>query len=96
MRLFQFRDLTPIEAYVLALDYDCAAELFELHLQAHGGDPDTLLWRELSLGNLGDTEQSIVGEASALDRKGLVTSDAAGCWVFVTPLGDVTNAADLG
>ena len=88
MRLFEFRDPTPIEAFVLAWEYDHAAEIFQLHLKAHGGDPDTLLWREWPLGDLGEPEQSIVREALALDREGLLTCDAAGRWVFVTPLGD--------
>lgn len=88
MRLFEFRDPTPIEAFVLAPDYDRATELFERHLTAHNGDPDTLLYREWSADNLGETEGSNLREALALNREGLVTCDAEGRWVFITPLGD--------
>ena len=34
MLIFQMRDLTPIEALVLATDYDRASEMFEQHLRA--------------------------------------------------------------
>jgi hypothetical protein len=92
MLVFQMRDPTPIEAYVLAEDYDRAFELFEMHLTAHGGDPDTLLWRQWELENLGEPEQSVVGEAIGLRREGLLTCDAQGWWVFTTPLGSDTQA----
>ena len=92
MRIFQFRDPTPIEAYVLAPDYDRASEIFRFHLQAHGGDPDTLLWREWRLEGLDEPEQSRVREAFELSREGLLISDAVGLWVFVTPLGDREHA----
>ena len=88
MVIFEFRDPTPIEAFVLALDCDRATEIFEMHLQAHDGDPDTLLWRSWLLGDLGEPEQSRVREALALNREGLLTCDAEGRWVFITPLGD--------
>jgi hypothetical protein len=92
IRVFEMRDPTPIEAFVLARDSERAAELFEMHLTAHGGDPDTLLWREWPLYDLGDSEQSIVREALSLHREGLLTCDAEGHWVFVTPLGDQSGA----
>ena len=88
IRLFQFRDLAEIEAFVLAKDCDRATELFQAHLLAHGGDPDALLWREWPHNDLGEPERSIVREALALRREGLLTCDAEGRWVFVTPLGD--------
>ena len=40
IRVFEMRDPTPIEAFVLARVSERAAELFEMHLTAHGGDPD--------------------------------------------------------
>ena len=92
MVIFEFRDPTPIEAFVLALDFDRAAEHFEMHLKAHGGDPDTLLWREWSVENLGEPEEPFVREALALNREGLLTCNAEGRWVFITPLGDDRKA----
>jgi hypothetical protein len=86
--IFQMRDLTPIEAIVLAIDYDRASELFGQHLRAHGGDPDALLYRELDLEHLEDAAREAVHEALGLAREGLVTCDAADQWVFVMPLGD--------
>jgi hypothetical protein len=88
MRIFQMRDLTPIEAFVLAADYGRASELFALHLRAHGGDPDALLYRELELQHLDGSASGAVGEALELDREGLVTCHASGHWAFVMPLGD--------
>ena len=92
MVIFEFTDTTPIEAFVLAKDYDQAASLFEMHLTAHGGDPDTLLYRAWPLEDLGEPEQGVVREALALDREGLLTCDADNRWVFVTPLGDYREA----
>jgi hypothetical protein len=86
--IFEFRDPTPIEAFVLASDYDRASEMFRLHLLAHGGDPDTLLYRQWPLDYLGKLEQSNVREALALHREGLLTWDLEGRWIFATPLGD--------
>lgn len=60
MRIFQFRDLGEIEAFVLAADQDDATELFDEHVLAHGGDPDSLLWREWQVDSLGEPEQSAV------------------------------------
>ena len=87
MRVFQFRDLGEIEAFVLAVDQDNATELFEEHVLAHGGDPDSLLWREWQVGNLGEPDQSAVREALELLREGLLTSDGQGRWAFTTPIG---------
>ena len=94
MRLFEFRDPTPIEAFVLALDCDRATEIFQMHLTAHGGDPDTLMWREWPEDDLGEPERSIISEVLALHREGLLTCDAKGLWVFVTPVGDEAKAVD--
>jgi len=87
MRIFEFRDPTPIEAFVLAADCDRATELFEAHLKAHGGDPDTLLFRERSLADLVQPGRSAIRSALAIKREGLVSCDAVGRWVFITPLG---------
>ncbi|MCH8615907.1 hypothetical protein LZ016_07315 [Sphingomonas sp. SM33] len=88
VRIFEMRDPTPIEAFVLAADFDRASELFGLHLQAHGGDRDSLLYREWSIDALPNPGQSVVREALELHREGLLTSDAVGRWVFITPLAD--------
>ena len=88
MVIFEFRDATPIEAFVLARDYDRASNLFEMHLAAHGGDPDAILFRPWPLQDLGEPEQCVVREALALDREGLLICDAQNRWVFVTPIGD--------
>ena len=92
MVIFEFRDTTPIEAFVLAKDYDRATNMFEMHLAAHGGDPDTLLFRAWPLKDLGEPEQRVVREALAFNREGLLTCDANNRWVFVTPLGDCREA----
>lgn len=92
MVIFEFRDPTPIEAFVLASDYERAAEMFRLHLRAHGGDPDTLLYRQWPLEDLGEPEQRVVSEALAIDREGLLTCDAKNRWVFLIPLGDSRKA----
>lgn len=88
IRVFEMRDPTPIEAFVLATDSERAAELFGMHLQAHGGDPDTLLWREWPVDDLGDPPRNIVQEVWGLHREGLLTCDAEDRWVFITPVGD--------
>jgi len=88
IRIFQMRDLTPIEAFVLAADYDRASELFEQHLRAHGGDPDAVLYREVELQHLDEPANDAVYEALELDCEGLVTLDANRRWVFVLPLAD--------
>jgi hypothetical protein len=88
VRIFQMRDLTPIEAFVLAIDCDRASELFGQHLRAHGGDPDALLYREFDAEHLEDAAREAVEEALGVAREGLVICDAADRWVFVTPLGD--------
>ena len=87
-RIFQMRDLTPIEAFVLAPDYDRASDLFEQHLRANGGDPDAVLYRELELQHLEEPANDAVYEALELGREGLVTCNADGNWAFVAPLGD--------
>lgn len=86
MRIFEFRDPTPIEAYVLATDQESAFELFEEYVLARGGDPDTLLWREWSIDNLDEPEQAKVCEALELKREGVVAQQSVGHWVFVTTL----------
>jgi hypothetical protein len=87
LMVFQMRDLTPIEALVLAVDYDRASALFGQHLLAHGGDPDALMYRELELPHLEDDARNAVEEALGLGREGLVVCDTADQWAFVTPLG---------
>jgi hypothetical protein len=87
MQIFQMRDLGEIEAFVLAVDYDRASELFEDHLRAHGGDPDAVLYREVELQHVEEPGNDAVCEALELDREGLVTCDANGQWAFVAPLG---------
>ena len=94
MRIFQMRDLTPIEAFVLASDYDRASELFEQHLRARGGDPDAVLYRELELQHLEEPAYHAVYEALELDRRGLVTCDVNGQWAFFLPLGDRVKPAN--
>lgn len=88
MRIFQFRDPTPIEALVLASDQDDATELFEEYVLAHGGDPDTLLWRELGLDHLEDDAFAAVRDAMKLNREGLVVFQGEGRLVFVIPVGN--------
>jgi hypothetical protein len=87
VRIFQMRDLTPIEAFVLAADYDRASELFGQHLRAHGGDPDALLYREVGLEDLDEPANDAVYESLDFDCEGIVTCDGNGQWVFVRPLG---------
>jgi hypothetical protein len=88
LQMYQMRDLTPIEAIVVAMDYARASELFGQHLRAHGGDPDALLYRELDLSRVEGAAREAVEKALGLAREGLVICDAAHRWVFVTPLGD--------
>lgn len=88
MHIFQFRDPTPIEALVIATDQDAATAIFENYVRACDGDPDTLLWRELSMEHLEDLAAAAVREALDLRRAGLVTCDAHGCWAFITPIGE--------
>jgi hypothetical protein len=87
MRIFQFRDPTPIEALVLASDQDDATELFEDYVLAQGGNPDTLLWRELGLDHLEDDALSGVRDAMKLSREGLLVYQGEGRLVFVIPVG---------
>lgn len=86
LRIFQMRDPTPIEALVLAEDYDSANELFQDYLRRHGGDPDTLLSRELGLHHLGDDAAVVVREALGINRDGVLIQDDMRGWVFITPL----------
>ena len=86
MCLFEFRDPTPIEAFVIAKDVDRALAMFSLHLKAHGGDPDTVLWRERDLDDLGEAQQLALEEAETIHREGLVIVDGSGRWVFLVPL----------
>ena len=93
-RLFEFRDPTPIEGFVLAEDYEHAVELFQLYLLTLGGDPDTLLWREWTLDDLEGAPRSAVNAALEIDRDGLATGNAYGRWVFITPLGNHAEVLD--
>jgi hypothetical protein len=83
----------PLEAFVLAPDQERAAGLFELYVRAHGGDPDTLLWREWPVEQLDDPERSIIQRALELGGQGLLTPDVLERWAFITPLGDTPAAA---
>jgi hypothetical protein len=84
---WQFRGVgSEIEAFVLAQDYDFARELFQAHLRVHGGDPDTLLFRELEIDHLEHAAAVVVREALTIDRDGLVIDDDIRGWLFITPL----------
>lgn len=83
MQIFEFRDPTPIEALVIASDEEAASEIFQMYLRAHGGDPDTLLFRRLQMHHLQDLAAAAVQEALDLGRAGLVICDEADQWVFV-------------
>jgi hypothetical protein len=87
--VFQMREPSvPLEAFVLAPDQERAAALFELYVRAYDGDPDTLLWREWRVDQLDEPERSLIDQALALRREGLLTPDILGRWAFITPLGD--------
>lgn len=88
IRIFQFRDPTPLEALVLASDQDDATKLFEEYVLAHGGDPDTLLWRELDLDHLEDHTLAGVRDAMKLSREGLVVFQGEDRMVFVISVGN--------
>ena len=88
MRVYQMRDPSEIEAFVLARDYDHAFAMFERYLKAHGGDPDCLLYREWKPDRLEGDEHAAVNEALEIQRAGLLTCDTMGAWVFIVPLGD--------
>lgn len=87
--IWQFKGVgTEIEALVLATDYDPARELFQGHLRVHGGDPDTLLFRQLKMQHLEQDVAVAVREALSIERDGLVTHDEVRGRLFITPLGD--------
>jgi hypothetical protein len=86
VRLFEFRDTSEISAVVLAENYDDATEIFEEYVLSEGGDPDSLLWREIAIGNLQDEASSAVSDAMNLNREGLVICQAEDRWVFIAPL----------
>ena len=92
MIIFEFRDFTPIEAFVLAPNLDRAEELFDRHLQTHGGDPKTIMWRQWLIDDISKPEQLYVREALAIGRAGLLTTGGDGRWVFVTPIGKARKA----
>lgn len=87
MRVFQFQDHTPIEAFVIAHDKDDATELFEEYVLSQGGDPDDLLWGECRIKDLGEEEQSAIDEAIGVGRAGVVARRGGNQWVFIVPLG---------
>lgn len=87
--IWQFRGVgTEIEAFVAAGDYEPARELFQAHLRVHGGDPDTLLFRELEMHHLDEHAAVAVREALSIERDGLVIHEEVRGWLFVIPLGD--------
>ena len=94
MGLFEFRDPTPIEAFVIAKDTDRALAMFKLYLETNGGDPDTVLWRERDLEDLDEAQQLALEEAATIHREGLVIVDASGRWVLLIPLGGQSNQND--
>lgn len=93
LKIFEFQDVaaTPIHAFVLAVDIDRANELFTIHLQEHGGDPDSLIFRELTLDHLQDAASAAIRQALDFGVDGLVLYGEQDRWFFVTPLG---SAAD--
>jgi hypothetical protein len=87
MRLFDFRDTGGLSAVVLAADPDDATEIFEEYVFAEGGDPDSLLWREITIADLQDDPLlAVFRNAMQLDRQGLVVRQAEDRWVFIIPL----------
>jgi hypothetical protein len=97
MRVFEFRDVGPsdaIEALVIATNEEAATAIFQKYLRAHGGDPDTLLWRQLQFELLTEEAGVAVQEALELGRQGLVICDAHGQWIVVVPLGDLKLELD--
>ena len=94
MGLFEFRDPTPIEAFVIAKDTDRALAMFKLYLETNGGDPDTVLWRERDLEDLDEAQQLALEDAATIHREGLVTVDVSGRWVLLIPLGGQSNQND--
>jgi hypothetical protein len=87
MRIFEFRNPTPIQAFGLAPDQDDASELFQEYVLARGGDPDSLLWRELALPHLDEDARAGVRDAMRLNREGLIVREGVGRWAFVIPVG---------
>lgn len=87
MYIFQFRDLSEREAFVLAADAGRGTAIFKCHLAANGGDPDSIMWRGRDWDDLEDGEQAVIGEAFGFEREGLLSCDVAGRWVFIIPLG---------
>lgn len=94
MQIFEFRDPTPLEALVIASDEEAASEIFQMYLRAHGGNPDTLLFRRLQMHHLQDMAAAAVREALDLGRAGLVICDAEEQWVFVMPLCNAAQVID--
>lgn len=92
MRIFQFRDPTPIEALVLACNEEDATELFQAYVIEQHGDPDTLLWRELTLDHLESDVVAGVRDALKLDRAGVLHGQGEHQLVFVIPVGNVSSA----
>jgi hypothetical protein len=91
--IWQFRGVgTEIEAFVLAGDYDPACELFQAHLRVNGGDPDTLLFREVGLDHLEGDAAVAVREALTIGLDGMVTHDEIRGWLFITRLGERSSA----
>ena len=92
LMIFEFRDFTPIEAFVLARDFERAEEMFDRHLRAHGGDPDTIMWRQWKLREIGEPEHTHVREALAHKGEGLLIRDTDDRWVFVASDGDPSDS----
>ena len=86
-RIFEMADETNIEAFVIVSDYDRGVELFNQHLETHGGEPDSLLYREWAIEDLVAPERTFVTKASELGLEGLLVSNEVGYWTFLVPLG---------
>ena len=87
MDVFEFCDFTEIEAFVLAPEIERAKEIFKLHLLTHGGNPDDYLWRDFQRREVGRAARSAIDDGFSIGREGLIVSNAADRWVFITPVG---------
>ncbi|GAA4756818.1 hypothetical protein GCM10023264_25790 [Sphingomonas daechungensis] len=87
IRISEMRDLGTVEAFVLAADVDRASEIFEHYLWVVGGDPDTIMLRELELQQLNEPANDAVYEALEFGCEGLVLRDPDGEWGFVSAEG---------
>ena len=85
--VFEMVDESNIEAFFLASSYDRAVELFNEHVEAHGGEPDDFFYRGWAVQDLVDPELTFVTKALEVDAEGLLVSNEVGYWTLVVPLG---------